>query len=126
MIIDAFCPGAKMTAGLYDVKVCPKTPKGAPPIVATGAFALRPPKITSVNPPNGTAGDTITGNGSSFGAKGTIGLRSGTTTYKTKASSWWDTGVTFVVSSKLPAGTYDVIVTTTVGTDASTGGFTKP
>jgi len=126
MVIGAVCSGSKMVAGTYDVKVYPKVPKGAPPIVSQGVFSLRAPTIVNVDPPAGVSGDTITVNGRCFGAKGTLSLRSGGTTYKTKASEWWETGAQLVVSSKLPAGTYDVTVTTSLGTDTLVGAFTKP
>jgi hypothetical protein len=88
---------------------------------------LKAPKIESVDPGSGSVAAQITISGNFFGSKKGkvyLGYVSDGKTVKKSCSvvSWVDDEIVFTVAN-VPAGTYDVIVTNSVGSDTRVGGF---
>jgi C1A family cysteine protease len=106
----------------YDVSI---EPKGAAPIVLSGAFTLRKPEIDPINTDSGSVNDEITINGMWFGTKkGKVYVGQ----QKCKVTAWSvvdpATGVstlTFVVHKKLGAGTYSLEIENKIGRSLSFG-----
>jgi hypothetical protein len=95
---------------------------------------VKAPEIVLVNPNVGSAEDQITIQGHFFGTKkGKVYLGyevNGKPTKKSCAVVSWTVGsateedeIVFVVPKGLPAGTYDIIVTNSVGSDSLIGEF---
>jgi hypothetical protein len=98
-------------------------------------FSVKAPEIESVDPKTGSVGDEVTISGKFFGSKkgkvylGYVNVKNGNYAKKSCSVSSWPTDPTkekgeivFTVP-KLPLGTYDVIVTNSVGSDTVLGGF---
>jgi hypothetical protein len=91
------------------------------------AFTVRAPQIDSVGPGSSSVGTQITISGNFFGSKKPkvyLGyLSKGKPTKKScSILSWSDDEIVFTVPT-LPVGSYDVIVTNSVGSDTLPGGF---
>ena len=93
-------------------------------------FTVKAPEISSVDPDSGSAGDKITISGNYFGSKkGGVHLGYESKGKYKKPSCFvisWDADEIVFVVPKLPVGTYDVIVTNSVGSDTLPGGFEIP
>jgi hypothetical protein len=100
-------------------------------------FTVKAPEIVSVSPNFGSAGDRITIYGRFFGTKkgkvylGYVNVKNGKYTKKSCSVLSWPTDPTsseedivFLVPKGLSAGTYDLIVTNSVGTNTKPGIFT--
>jgi hypothetical protein len=91
------------------------------------AYTVKAPEIASVAPNPGSIGEHITISGNYFGSeKGKVYLSyvvNGKSTRKScSIISWGDDAIVFAVPA-LPLGSYDVIVTNSVGSDTLPGGF---
>lgn len=118
--------------GLHDLRVLRKEPKGAPVILADGAFTFAAPEIASLSPDSGVPGDTIAIYGSYFGTKKPlVSLINDTFVAKCKVVSSSmdpDSGdgiIEFTVPANLPAATYDVRVENAEGPALSAGAFSR-
>lgn len=116
--------------GLYDVRIDPTIPAGAPTILYLNAFTVEEPQIATVLPVEGYARDTVTITGMYFcSKKGKVFLEysdeGGAISAPCKVTSWTmdpDTGesrITFLVPTGLASHTYDVKVVNAVGEDIS-------
>ena len=90
-------------------------------------YTVKAPEIASVVPNSGSIGNQITISGNFFGSKKPkvyLGyLSKGKPTKKScSIISWGDDAIVFAVPT-LPLGSYDVIVTNSVGSDTLPGGF---
>jgi len=90
-------------------------------------FEVKAPEIESVNPNSGSVGTQITISGNFFGSKKPkvyLGYLSKGKLIKKSCSiiSSGDDEIVFTVPT-LPVGSYDVIVTNSVGSDTLPGGF---
>jgi hypothetical protein len=117
----------KMLPGVCDVVVDPYST--IPEIEEGDGFEVKAPEIESVDPSPGPVGQGITISGNYFGSKkgkvylGYIDVKNGKYVKKScSIVSWMDDGIIFTVP-KLPVGSYDVMVTNSVGSDTVVGGF---
>jgi hypothetical protein len=108
--------------------------KSSPPITETGSIVVRNLEIYSVHQTEGSAYDQVTITGKFFGTKkGAVYLKYGEgenlIRKSCKLSSWMmdpateEGEIVFVVPKGLAAGTYDIIVTNSVGSDSLIGEF---
>jgi hypothetical protein len=122
-----------ITAGSSHVVVVPKAP--VTEAKQEDGFTMMAPQITSVNPGSGSAGEPIEIRGHYFGAKkGKVYLGG----YEVKGKpaqkncpviSWGvdpsgEDVITFIVPGGMAAGSYNLIVTNSVGSDTETDRFT--
>jgi hypothetical protein len=92
-------------------------------------FTVKAPEIILVEPSSGSIGDQITISGNYFGSKkGKVYLgyfSNGKSVEKScSVINWGDNKIVFVVPKGLLAGTYDLIVTNSVGTNTKLDIFT--
>jgi hypothetical protein len=122
-----------ITAGATDVVVVPKAP--VTEAKQENGFTMMAPEITSVNPGSGSVGQSIEIRGHYFGAKkGKVYLGGyevkGKPAQKNCAVTGWvvnPTGedvITFIVPGGMAAGSYDLIITNSVGSDTEPHSFT--
>lgn len=114
--------------GVYDIKVTPKVPKGALPIIFGAGFTVRSPEIDWIDPESGSAGDTITIYGKFFGkSKGKVYM--GKKSCKVIKDGWWmdeftgESAIVCVVPKKLVPSPYDIKVLNKIGSDICIGCF---
>jgi PKD repeat protein len=125
---------AKMEPGLSDVMI---QPKGQAAVIVQNVFTAMVPVVDSITPATGSPGDSITVAGDYFGTvKGAVRLRylSGgrSRSKRCKVISWTmdpataESSVSCTVPALLASGTYDVTVSSKIGSTAVAGGFTVP
>lgn len=112
--------------GVYNVKVIPKVPKGASPILFEAGFKVRSPQIDRVEPASGSPGDQITIYGGFFGkGKGKVYIG----TQACKVITWGmddftgESMIVCTVPKKLVPGRHDIKVTNKIGSDTCTECF---
>jgi hypothetical protein len=115
----------KMLPEVCDVVVDPYS--DLPEVEETDGFTVKAPEIVSVSPDVGSTGDRITLGGHFFGTKTAKVYLSFLSNGKPRKKScsivnWGNDEIVFEVP-KLPAGTYDVMITNSVSSDTLDGGF---
>ena len=102
-----------LVPGVYDLTI---QPKRASSIVLEGAFTVKPPEISSVEPETGSINDEITIHGFFFGnKKGKVTLGGKNCRVKT-----WTSEIHFVVPRGIIPGTHELKITNGVGSDTTT------
>jgi hypothetical protein len=117
-------------AGLHNLVVYPKSPRGAAPVTLSDCFTVKDPQIDSVEPSSGSVGQSVSIQGSFFGVKkGRVTLTDASgKAYKCKVVSWTmdprtnSSQVVFMVPKQV-YGRVDVAVVGKAGSGTVTDGF---